>query len=62
LAEGWLGTVFQVDFEVLGTMFGKGVCPFLAEYVGVLVVFPKDTRHIRLGRIGRGRSSTEGRV
>jgi len=39
LPEGWLGTVFQVDLEVVGTMVRKAVCPFLAEYISVLVIF-----------------------
>jgi len=43
-------------------MVGKGVYPFLAEYISVLMVFLGYARHIRLGRSSRSRSSVEGRV
>ena len=52
-AKGWLSIIFQIDFEVIEMMFGKGVCPILAEYISVLVVFLRDARHIRLSRSGR---------
>jgi len=60
--EGWLGAVFQVDLEVVEAMVGKGVCPVLAEYISILVVFLQDARHIGLSRSSRGRSSVEGWV
>ena len=57
----WDGTVFQVDFQIVRTMWRKCISFTFTEDISKVVVFLGDVREVRIGRY-RSRFTSNGGV
>ena len=48
--DRWDGTVFQVDFQIVRTMWRKCISFTFTEDISKVVVFLRDVREVRIGR------------